>query len=96
MNGRKGDKQIRTYQKIFYFNKSNNFIGDSRENFKLINEIKSKTARPDFAGCGLEKKNNYDITEPEDIANSFIQFFFTNCLNLAGAVPSFESFQLIL
>ena len=72
---------IRKLRKEYYFKRSNNCIGDSRQVFKLLNEINGKQkGSSKVPTVQLEGTN---VSDPHTISNAFNDYFATIGLKLA-------------
>ena len=72
---------IRKLKKEYYFKKFNNCIGDSRQVFKLLNEINGKQkGSSKVPTIQLEGTN---VSDPHTISNAFNDYFATIGLKLA-------------
>ena len=68
-------------------------IGESRQILKILYVLNGKVAQTSQDAIG--KKINFDITETDNIVNSFNHFISTISQNLACTIPIFDSINSV-
>ena len=85
---KKFEQAVKMNKRKFYWNKLKNCIGDSRQTYKLLNELNGKSISrftvPILESC---QKLNDNPTE-KDVANRFNDFFINIGENLKTDIPN--------
>ena len=84
----KVEKFIRIAKKDYYYQKFNKCIGDSRQVFKVLNEINGKTAKSSKISALLI--NNNELSDPVLISNVLNDYFASVGTKLASKIDLVE------
>ena len=88
------EKEIKLSKKNYYWNEFKNSIGDSRQTYKILNDISGKSNKnskiPPLQSCIDENDNATD----RDIADKFNYFVTTDGKGLQNDVPNVDRFNV--
>ena len=82
----KVEKLVKLSKRNYYYNRFNNCIGDSRQVFKILNEIIGKCPRS--GNVPLLKNGDLEIDNNQEIANHLNDHFANIASKLLASLPS--------
>ena len=88
------DKEIKLSKKNYYWNKLKNCIGDSRQTYKILNDISGKSNKNSKILLLQSCIDENDNATERDVADKF-NYFFTNVgKGLQNDVPNVDRFNV--